>query len=500
MLGFIKSIFVRRVPAAAPAKAQAHVPAKPAVATTPTIASAQPKDDRGDGETISVPIEAIAAGLPDTHMSAVASKRGEIRFGLSFVQSQLASGEVRIRFGELVRLAPPGTISSLPGLDDVQVALPLGAILAALPREAWRRAPTGKKIELPDDVADIFGPRGQSAGQGRAAPPLETAAIPPAATPELDRIEPKLEVPSIRVDAKLTIEPVQPAPVEPIRMVESAQAPVVGSSASFEKNDSGATPTLSISEPEVSTDFLAVALSQILAEWPETILQEIDANQWANRMVRLPLARLEAGLKTAQIRFAWGELIATIRPSPSPASLASPHEMTVLDLPLPVIAPLFFAKHRPAPPPRRHVSLEGIPDLFAPPKPSAAPAIKTDPATAPPARRGPKEIVEEATKIAGVTQAILISEDGLPVAAHLSLGLSQENVAAFLPAIYGKIERLGGDLRLGELRDARLNFGGCQWIVAKAGKAYFAAAGAPDQPIPESAIKGVIAELAPLFA
>jgi predicted regulator of Ras-like GTPase activity (Roadblock/LC7/MglB family) len=80
--------------------------------------------------------------------------------------------------------------------------------------------------------------------------------------------------------------------------------------------------------------------------------------------VALPKDELEQALKRGKIAFSWKRIRSWIMPTP-PATTASELDDTTLELPLPVIAPLFLAQRRPAPPQKQYTFGDHIPDLFA---------------------------------------------------------------------------------------------------------------------------------------
>lgn len=117
-----------------------------------------------------------------------------------------------------------------------------------------------------------------------------------------------------------------------------------------------------------------------------------------NAQAVLPTALIEPGLKSGRVMVRWKNLRAMLHPKPAPVSV---HDGVEVELPLKVLAPLFFASQKAAGLAKQKVSVSAeIPDLFhgskkaeavVSPAPAPAPAAKPipTPASAPAPVRTP---------------------------------------------------------------------------------------------------------------
>jgi predicted regulator of Ras-like GTPase activity (Roadblock/LC7/MglB family) len=266
----------------------------------------------------------------------------------------------------------------------------------------------------------------------------------------------------------------------------------------------------STATPVAEKEVVAVALSAIWESWPAPVLQAIAEFQLQSATVRLPIGRLEAGLKKGRVIFMWGELCQWLQPAP-PESSPARREMA-LELPLNVVAPLFLARRRPRAVPVKLTGAANIPDqipvLFsraavAPGTAACAPAA-AEPAGAlgeifgAPDRTEwtPAEICRRICALEGVAGSVLALSDGLAVAAQLPAGLKGETVAAFLPRIFSRVSESAGEMELGPLSSVTLAAGQGRCAIYKAGKLYLAVLGHPGAALPEAMLGRIAAEIA----
>jgi len=238
-------------------------------------------------------------------------------------------------------------------------------------------------------------------------------------------------------------------------------------------------------------------------------------------------------MKTGRLVFTWGELCGWLS-DPLPESA---HGQTEVELPLAVIAPLFMAKRRAAPP-RKVVNLgENVPDLFggkgrqaapppappppppepvAPPEPEPVQAEAEEPVFFPPAAEPapevraeisarpaevdltPEDVVAWVLTLPGVAGALLASNDGLLVAGQLPAPLEAETMAAFLPQILMRVGICTEEIQLGRLRSVTLLVGQTSCAMFKAGALCLAVMGQPGKALPETALERMAIELAQL--
>jgi len=134
------------------------------------------------------------------------------------------------------------------------------------------------------------------------------------------------------------------------------------------------------------------------------------------------------------------------------------------------------------------------PDPAAPaPKPTAAPAqtgtsfLKKFPT--------PNEVVRKATAIEGVAGSLIALADGLLVAKDLPPEMNGENLAAFLPQIFGRVSQSTRELKMGELNNLNFTVGNVPWKIFRVGGMFFAAYGRAGQPLPGAPLVTIVAEL-----
>ena len=96
-----------------------------------------------------------------------------------------------------------------------------------------------------------------------------------------------------------------------------------------------------IPEPTISGPLAALS-----ENWPEALRLEIRQLNLANAQVALPANLVEPALKRGRVMFAWRNLRSLIKPTPPAVSV---HDGLELELPLKVVAPLFFARQKAAP-------------------------------------------------------------------------------------------------------------------------------------------------------
>jgi predicted regulator of Ras-like GTPase activity (Roadblock/LC7/MglB family) len=130
---------------------------------------------------------------------------------------------VRLSFGELRQIAPPGTFTPENDRDRTPVDLPLQEILARLNPGLLMRRPTQRHVEVPPDVVGPFGGQAKvviSTATAKAAPPVVPAAPPAPAVRQRPPTGPGVP-PPLRAQPPVAV-PVQSFPrVQP----ETVQAP-----------------------------------------------------------------------------------------------------------------------------------------------------------------------------------------------------------------------------------------------------------------------------------
>jgi predicted regulator of Ras-like GTPase activity (Roadblock/LC7/MglB family) len=298
--------------------------------------------------------------------------------------------------------------------------------------------------------------------------------------------------------------------------------------------------------PESSQPTVFVSLTALSENWPEALRREIAQMNLADAQVALPAYLVEPALKRGRVIFAWRYVRSWIRPTPP---LVSVHDGVELELPLKVIAPLFFTPQKMAARPRRKVAVTAeIPNLFfgfpqpqAPPEAPApapeaarpAPALKPvdaikpvdaklsdtnyyvwgdngeapkvdeteykrsrTPATDFSSRRAlPKDLVARAIELPGVVGAIIALPDGLRVASQVPAELNADTLAAFLPQIFDRVSQSTKELRMGALNNVNFTVGNVPWKIFRVNAVYFAAFGRAGEALPTAQLATLAAGL-----
>lgn len=491
---------------------------------------------------------------------------------------QLSRGVVKITFGEL-RAAAPGVFLSHTDRDHIEVVLPLAQVLSQLNPALLARRPAKVQIQVPDEVNGPFSGRGQglffstnqnnkvqpapAAPQARSvtpapappatmvphrtnfvplAPPTPPAAMPVSAPPVIPK-EPVLRM--------VPLQPVSAAPTPPPK--PSAPAPAAAPAVSeipdmFVPADPAAT------EPAPEEEVLSVPLASLATGWPETVRGDIVRLNLMATRANLPVKIIEPALRLGKVAFKWGVIRAWIKPAPLLSM--SPHDEVMLQLPLDVLAPLFFERKKIAGKRTKVAIDENIPDLFfgfpqpdslasgdthavtkptdtnligkeepepvleAVAAPVAAPAppqdtnyyvwqdgsdtVQLDRVETIPARVDtefikrsptPNDIVTRAASLENVAGALIALPDGLMVAGQIPPDLNGDTLAGFVPHIFNKVGQAANELRMGELNNVAFTVGNVPWKIFKVNAVLFAAFGKAGQPMPTAKLAALAAEL-----
>jgi predicted regulator of Ras-like GTPase activity (Roadblock/LC7/MglB family) len=453
---------------------------------------------------------------------------------LEKILTQLAFGSVKIAFGEL-RMAAPGVFVNYGGEHDHKpVMLPLNEILTRLNPALLSRRSAQKQVEVTEDITGPFGAGGEGAKISVAAKPTPSASIPPL----------RMTTPPAFSFASRGITPANNATTPPPQPFMT-HAPTPATSFVTPRSNGAPKAVASVPSPAPQIPVEPAAISTPLAalseNWPEGLRLEIRQLNLANAQVLLPANLIEPALKRGRITFTWRNLRPLIKPTPPPASV---HDGIELELPLNVIAPLFFARQKTAPrsraverPPAEIPNLFfGFPQPETPqPKPSARmpepqpvrPAFKpvdaklsdtnyyiwSDTAEAPrvdeteyklPQRPAtdfssryatPNEIVARAMALPGVVGALVALPDGLKVAGQIPSDLNADTLAAFLPQIFDRVSQSTRELRMGALNNFNFTVGNVPWKIFRVNAVYFATFGRAGEALPTVQLAALAAEL-----
>jgi predicted regulator of Ras-like GTPase activity (Roadblock/LC7/MglB family) len=307
--------------------------------------------------------------------------------------------------------------------------------------------------------------------------------------------------------------------------------------------------------PATPESYLNVPMALVSESWPEVLRGEIVQLNLSQTTLALPVRVVEPALKQGKIAFPWNVLRSWIRPAILPT--VSAHDGMMLELPLHVIAPIFFSRQKQGQSQKVQVD-ENIPNLFfgfpqpdseleeeEPQAPVAAPVAPRAPApaakqaasgdmftSAKPAgvpdtnfyvwgddgqapqiddtefkrKSGagtdflsryatPNEVVSRAAALDGVMGALVALPDGLMVASKLAADLNGDTLAAFLPHIFGKVSQCTKELRMGELNNLHFTVGNVPWKIYRVNAIFFAAFGRAGHPLPTAQLAALAAEL-----
>lgn len=522
---------------AAAAPAPAVAPLKPAAAPAqpqpqPTPASAPPAATRTPtGDELQISLQAILEKLPAGLANKVANPNETILIPKKLVTQQLPSGAVKISFGDLRLLAPAGALLAAGDDDQKLVEIPLGEILPKLSPADFGRRTDQKVIEIPDDVAGLFGPRGEPVTPPKTtvigvAPVEKIAPVPAAArvAPAKPAPPPPPPAKPVETQAKAPAPhpptpppppppPLPAMPVEPLKvssdllkqMAAATGAPAAKPSAPAPASPPSAPPATTAAAaaaPSAPPGMVAVPVSAVSVNWPDSIKAEITQFKLSDANLLVPVEEMGRALKTGKVAYTWKQLLEWTNPS-----LKSNQGDVTLELALKVVAPLFLAVSK-LPAPQKKVQIDpNIPDMFvgkgapgapAPASPVAAPAPAQAAPPSPPrptaptpaptapavAARTPAEAVQKAIKLPGVVGVVVASEDGLSVAAQVMPPLVADKVAAFAPQLFQRTAQYARDLGAGNLEGLTFTCDGAVWRVSKCGKVYLAVVSQPQRTLP----------------
>ena len=497
-------------------------------------------------DEIQLPVTPILTTLPlDLRAKIVGSNTVGMMISLPVdkVLAQLATGSVKITFGELRQLAP-GVFASFGGECDAKmVTLPLNQILAQLnPALLARRAAQKQQAELSDEIVSPFnaGGQGLSISTGNMkAPPFRPATAAPVGSIPVSRFTPLPEAPAPMPPAA------QPAPGFTPRWT----LPATNGHGNGHANGAPKAPTLSAAPvppatvtptppmaalPEQSQPTITAPLGALAEKWPAALQQEIEQLDLMGADVALPIHLVEPALKRGRVIFSWRYMRSWIK---SAAVAVSAHDDLELELPLKVLAPLFFTQKNGTAKTQKKAAVSAeIPNLFFGfPQPAAAPLPPAPAAPLSPIpsavaaelplpdtnfftrvsqpqttdsefkRKGgtdfksrtatPSEIVFRAMELPAVAGAIIALPDGLKVASQIPPDLNGDTLAAFLPQIFARVNQCCRELRMGDMNNLSFTVGNVPWKIFRVNAVYFAAFGRANETLPSVQLAALAVEL-----
>jgi len=403
--------------AASPATVTPAAAARPQTAPLASPTATMPPVSAENPDELQLPLQPILAAMPmDLRAKVIqAPPAGAmIAVPLENILTQLAFGSVKIAFGELRKAAPGVFVNSGGEHDQKSVMLPLNEILTRLNPALLSRRSVQKQVEVTEDITGPFGAGGEGVKISVAAKPTPSTAIPPVrmTTPPSFSFASRGVEPanSITTPPPRQSMPHAPAPATsamtpppPRQFAPHAPAPGTPGTSFITPRGNGApkqpvAPPTPSPAPQVPVDpsAISVPLAALSDNWPEGLRLEIRQSNLTDAQVLLPANSIEPALKRGRITLAWRDLRPLIQPAPPSASV---HDGIELELPLNVIAPLFFARQKTAPrsraaerPPAEIPNLFfGFPQPEAPqPKPFAQPETPQPKPFVQPETRQPK--------------------------------------------------------------------------------------------------------------
>jgi hypothetical protein len=497
-------------------------------------------------DVIQLPLQPILMSLPMDLRAKILGVVNTVTMTVSIpvekTLAQLATGAVKISFGELRQLAPGVFANSSGELDAKMVALPLNQILAQLNPALLARRSAKKQIEIAADISSPFDAR----GHGLIISPEPFKSQPKTPVPEAP-------LPMSRFNPPVSEKPVQPPPVgsTPVftprwTMPSNGEAAPRNGNGS---NGNGASKAPYISSPISAAPVpcasaaplppttvlpgqpqptISAPLAAISEHWPEALQMEIKQLNLTAAQISLPVHLVEPALKRGRVIFSWRDLRSWIKPE---ASGVSVHDGIELELPLKVLAPLFFARQKNGAAQRKISVSEEIPNLFfgfpqaqpasVPPTPmpsavasAVAPLPDTNfflranqPQTTDSEfkRKGgtdftsraatPSEIVLRAMQLPGVAGVVIALPDGLKVASQIPSDLNGDTLAAFIPQLFARVNQCSRELRMGDMNNLSFTVGNIPWKIFRVNAVYFAAFGRAGESLPTAPLAALATEL-----
>ncbi|MEY2410460.1 MAG: hypothetical protein QOF48_3130, partial [Verrucomicrobiota bacterium] len=357
----------------------------------------------GGGNAIAIPYASIIRCVPQDlwgKLAPAGAGAAEFTIARDQVLEQLPQGAVKISFAELRRHGPAGLFANNASQENRLIDLPLSDILGQLHPNSFARRADQAKIEVSEEVPDLFGVRGERIAPVRVMDKQEAAAstaatrqnIPPqrnvvpveaksfqtppassrpsgsaapgiAPLPSSPRGGPSTTSgkPTSFQSAPPTPKPAPAPPVTPLsKPAAKPAAPAARALPKAAPAKPGAAPS---NPPAPASDAFLVPIDAVATDWPEEIRQELARMKTPGARLAIPSADICEGLKRGIVQFSWRSLRLWIQPQPLAAG-ASPFDDVVVELPLDTITPLFLDHIRSSPAQRQVADYETITEFF----------------------------------------------------------------------------------------------------------------------------------------
>ena len=530
---FLKRIFDRNRSVSATAAPDAI-----SAATAP-VPRAVEKPVGGGVEVASLSLRAILEKLPPD-LRAIINQLPDpgvkIMLPVNTILKQLPTGAVRMSLASLLRQAPQGTFKKTAVEEKQMVDVPLAEIFKCVDASRLGRRSDQRRYDVPEDAAGLFGRNGAGRSvTGAAAVPQSGIARPPEPAPQpepapVPRIEPQkvMKMPGIAPAA-----PSQANGNGHAVQATPSVAPKIHAPAAFGPNCE-----------------LVISFVELASGWPEGIRNELSLVPGDTKLVipapsvSAGLQKGKVAFPWSQVRMWLRPVLSAPTAIPEDFELVFPlrimapafvaatgatkrREAAEIDHSLPdFFGPSAGQPAKPAAPtpvvgPKPVIapaSELGAPVVLPPaeiappvPEPAAAPLAFTlvreeptpveeaapatvltlpvaEPLTAPHAETAssPAEIVARACELPGVAGAVVGLEEGLAIAQSLPPGFSADTFAAFMPQIFGRLEKYTTEMQLGAAMEITIQseHGPCH--IARRGKIYFGTLGRPGEKLPDS--------------
>jgi predicted regulator of Ras-like GTPase activity (Roadblock/LC7/MglB family) len=347
-----------------------------------------------------VVIHHLPSGLRRHTDSTEVESNEPIPFPLDTILHQLRLGRFSCSIREVQQLAP-GLVESISEQEkEMHLVIPLSKILPLLPTGALNLHSAPPAPGISPEIPAIFGPESRrvkspqtAAPQGKTSPEIPAAPVSPR-EPEM----PIASAPPVALAETIApAEPSSPAPIAfklaPAPAPATQCAPIAWPHSQIPATPPRAEPveeTPLIAQPAAASEAtpvrVAIPCAKLIQSWPELVRKALAGLDLADRALHVSLEDLEPRLRRGKVEFSWGQLQNWIVPPIANLEDVVSSEL-LIELPLPVVAPLFLAK-RPAPSPKERNAhpAESVPELFfrgrtkVEPEPNSA-GIEPEPST-----------------------------------------------------------------------------------------------------------------------
>ncbi|MDB6174628.1 MAG: Roadblock/LC7 family protein [Chthoniobacteraceae bacterium] len=476
----------------------------PAVQKRPQVSMAKPQA----GNALMLALADISAEWPAEVKNELPSKPGAmVSLPLAEVSAGLAKGRVSFTWGQIRSWISPAMLDLSLLSESLEIRLPLRVVAPAFLKSSTGPS-SRKKVTVTDEIPALF----EGLTRKHAA-------------------EPEIPVPEPEPPLKLAPEPVPEPESEPVEVpaaideseVESndlaiadsreepdAESPANEEPAPKRDEESDSTPEAAVEteveEPAANPEPAPVGETENLSDEKPAEVEELSEDSQA------PPAAAESGdgaLDKVPVPEESGDGV-PVEPVVESVLEESAVEKEPGDEPL---ASELLPEADKLPVPNESGDgasvepesvVETVPEAALVEEPSAEAAI-----TAPNARTlgdifslpgktdwSPAEIVTNICKMPQFDGALVSLQEGLVVAESLPDTMKGEDVAAFLPQIFSRLNQYSDEMKLGAVDDLLMRTNGAEFQVFRLGVVFFAVLGKPGQNLPRRELELIAEELA----